>query len=69
MARQGFANVQFEVVSDEDLKLLRSFTWKNPEVEQQPIDSGSKTKSKLNQDNGFVQDMQEGLQRSVRAVN
>ena len=38
-------------------------------AEQQPVDSRAKTKSKLNQDNGFVQDMQEGLQRSVRAVN
>ena len=70
MARQGFANVQFEVVSDEGLEIVEEFyVEKSSEVEQQPIDSGSKTKSKLNQDNGFVQDMQEGLQRSVRAVN
>ena len=70
MARQGFANVQFEVVSDEGLEIVEEFyVEKSSEVEQQPIDSGSKTKSKLNQDDGFVQDMQEGLQRSVRAVN
>lgn len=70
MARQGFANVQFEVVSDEGLEIVEEFyVEKSSEVEQQPIDSGSKTKSKLNQDNGFVQDMQEGLQRSVRAVD
>ena len=70
MARQGFANVQFEVVSDEGLEIVEEiYVEKSSEVEQQPIDSGSKTKSKLNQDNGFVQDMQEGLQRSVRAVN
>ena len=70
MARQGFANVQFEVVSHEGLEIVEEFyVEKSSEVEQQPIDSGSKTKSKLNQDNGFVQDMQEGLQRSVRAVN
>ena len=70
MARQGFANVQFEVVSDEGLEIVEEFyVEKSSEVEQQPIDSGSKTKSKLNQDDGFVQDMQKGLHGSVRAVN
>jgi len=39
------------------------------ESEQQSIDSKVKTKPKLNRDDGFAQDMQKGLQGSVRTVN
>lgn len=69
-ARLGLSNAQFEVSGDEGLEIVEEFyVKKSSEVEQQPIDSRSKTKPKLNQDNGFVQDMQKELQGSVRAVN
>lgn len=69
-ARIGLSNAQFEVGGDEGLEIVEEFyVKKSSEVEQQPIDSRSKTKPKLNQDNGFVQDMQKELQGSVRAVN
>ena len=62
-------SARFEVNSEEGLDLVEEFyVEKSSEVEQQPIGSRSKTKPKLNQDNRFVQDMQEGLQGSVRAV-
>jgi len=70
IARQGFANAQFEVNSEEGLDLAEEFyVEESSEFEQQPIDSKAKTKPKFNQDNGFVQDMQKELQGSVRAVN
>ena len=70
VARQGYANAQFEVNAEEGLDLVEEFfVEKSSEVEQQPIDSKAKIKAKLNQDDGFVQEMQKGLQRSVRAVN
>ena len=70
IARQGFANAQFEVNSEEGLDLAEEFyVEESSESEQQPIDSKAKTKPKFNQDNGFVQDMQKELQGSVRAVN
>lgn len=70
MARQGYGNARFEVNSEERMDLVEEFyVEKSSEVEQQPIDSRSKIKPKVNQDNGFVQDMQKGLQASVRGVN
>ncbi|ELO6156028.1 hypothetical protein QVL04_005016 [Escherichia coli] len=70
MARQGYGNARFEVDSEEGMDLVGEFyVEKSSEVEQQPIDSKVKIKPKLNQDNGFVQEMQKGLQGSVRAVN
>lgn len=69
-ARLGLSNAQFEVGSDEGLEIVEEFyVEKSSEIEQQPIDSRSKTKPKPNQDDGFVQDMQKGLQRSVSTVN
>lgn len=69
-ALQGFANTMFEVNVEEGLDLVEEFfVEKSSEAEQQPIDSRSKVKPKLNQDNEFVKDMQKGLQGSVRAVN
>ncbi|WP_353141982.1 hydrolase or metal-binding protein [Acinetobacter pragensis] len=70
IAGQGFANAQFEVNAEEGGEIVEEFfVEKSSEVEQQHLDSRSKTKPKLNQDDGFVQDMKKGLQRSVRAVN
>lgn len=70
IAGQGFANTQFEVNAEEGGEIVEEFyVEKSSEVEQQHLDSRSKTKPKLNQDDGFVQDMQKGLQRSVSTVN
>ena len=75
-ARQGFANAQFEVNAEEGLDLVEEFYMdENQETEhsQQQVQVESKTraraKPKPNQSEGFVQDMQKGLQGSVRAVN
>ena len=70
IAGQGFANAQFEVGGDEVLEIVEEFyVERSSEVEQQPINSRSKIKPKLNQDNGFVQDIKEVLQQSVSTVN
>ena len=70
MARHGFSNAQFEVNAEEDEEIVGEFyAEESSQAEQQPVDSKAKTKSKLNQDDGFVQDMQKGLHGSVRAVN
>lgn len=69
-ARQGFANAQFEVNAEEGLDLVEEFYMDEvAETEQQSIDSKVKTKPKFNQRNDFSQDIQQGLQRCVRAVN
>lgn len=70
MARQGFANARFEVNSEEGLDLVEEFyTDEVAEVEQIQPETKTKVKSELNQREGFVQDIQKGLQQSVRAVN
>ncbi|MFT0694430.1 hydrolase or metal-binding protein [Acinetobacter nematophilus] len=70
MARQCFSNARFEVNSEEGLDLVEEFyTDEVTESEQAQPESKSKVKAKLNQDDGFVQDIQQGLQKSVRAVN
>lgn len=70
IARQGFSNAKFEVNSEEGLDLVEEFyAEKSSKAEKQRIDSNAKTKPKLNRDDGFVQDIQQGLQDSVRAVN
>jgi hypothetical protein len=69
-ALQGYRNSQFEVNVEEGLDLVEEFyAQESSEAEQQPIDSKAKTKPKLSQDDGFVQEIQKGLQGSVRAVN
>ncbi|MDY6461980.1 recombination directionality factor [Acinetobacter faecalis] len=73
-ARQGFANAQFEVNAEEGLDLVEEFySDENQEGEAaqaQPVTTArTKSKPKPNQSEGFVQDMQKGLQGSVRAVN
>ena len=73
MARQGFANAQFEVNGEEGLDLVEEFyTEENQEadVEQvQPETTRGEDKSKPHQSEGIVQDIQKGLQGSVRVVN
>ena len=70
MARQGYGNAQFELNAEEGLDLVEEFhAEESSKAEQQPIDSNAKSIPKLNQDDGFVQDMQKGLHGSVRAVN
>ncbi|WP_335994338.1 hydrolase or metal-binding protein [Acinetobacter pittii] len=73
-ARQGFANAQFEVNAEEGLDLVEEFYMdENQEtnIEQaQPLTmTRAKVKDKLNHEDGFVQDIQKGLQGSVRAIN
>lgn len=70
MARQGYGNARFEVNSEEGLDLLEEFyTEENSEDEQAHLELQVKTKSKINQGDGFVQDIQKGLQQNVRVVN
>ena len=76
MARQGYGIARFEVNAEEGLDLVEEFYMdENQETEhsQQQVQVESKTraraKPKPNQSEGFVQDMQKGLQGSVRAVN
>ena len=70
VAWQGFGNARFEVNAEEGLDLVEEFyAEESSEVEQKPIDSRSKTKPRLNQDDGFVQDIQKSLQQNVRALN
>ena len=72
VARQGFANAQFGVNAEEGLDFVEEFyTEENSEAEQVEPDTSAraKAKPKSNQGNGFVQDIQQGLQDSVRVVN
>ena len=74
MARECIANAQFEVNTEEGLDLVEEFYSdenQETEVEQaQPLTmTRAKVKVKSNQGEDFVQDMQKGLQGSVRAVN
>ena len=70
VAREGFANGQFEIDVEEGPEVVEEFyANENSEVEQVQPESRAKTKPKFNQDDGFVQDIQQGLQGSVRSVN
>ncbi|MEN8412315.1 hydrolase or metal-binding protein [Acinetobacter bereziniae] len=70
MARQCFSNARFEVNVEEGLDLVEEFyTDEVTESEQAQPESKSKVKTKLIQGDGVVQDIQQGLQGSVRAVN
>ncbi len=77
MARQGYGNARFEVNAEEGLDLVEEFyTDENAEEEHQQVEPQhteskvrAKSKPKFNQGEGFVQDIQKGLQGSVRAVN
>ncbi|MFW1955163.1 hydrolase or metal-binding protein [Acinetobacter guillouiae] len=70
-ARLGFSNGQFEINSEEGLDLVEEFySDENQETDTQQAQAETTTraKAKPNQSEGFIQDMQKGLQRSVRAV-
>ena len=70
MARQGYGNASFEVDSEEGLDLVEEFyTDEIVETEQAQPEPKGRAKPKFNQGDGFVQDIQKGLQGSVRAVN
>ncbi len=70
VARQGFANAKFEVNGEEGVDVVEEFySIEVPESEKAQSDSKANNKRKQNQGEGFVQDIQQGLQRSVRAVN
>ncbi|MGR2919414.1 recombination directionality factor [Acinetobacter sp. 1125_18A] len=70
MARQGYSNARFEVNSEEGLDLVEEFyTDESSEAMTVQPDSKTKVRLKSNQGEGFVQDIQQGLQGSVRAVN
>lgn len=70
VARQGYTNAQFEVNAEEVLDFVEEFyAMTSSEADQQPVESKAKIKPKLNQADGFVQDIQKGLQGSMRAVN
>lgn len=62
MARQGFANAQFEVNSEEGVGVVEEFYSDTESFEEQRISGGKQV-------DGFIQDIQQGLQQSVRAVN
>lgn len=69
-ARQGYNNARFEVDSEEGLDLVEEFyTDEAVEFEQIQPESKTKVKPKLHQAKNFVQEIQQGLQQNVRAVN
>ena len=59
-ARKGFANARFETDIEEGLEVLEEYY---PEQEQ------NRTVEQQASHEGFVQDIQQGLQQSVRPVN
>ncbi len=62
VARQGYCNARFEVNTEEGLDVVEEFYSDSELVERQQVEG-------LKQVDGFIQDIQQGLQRSVRAVN
>lgn len=62
VARQGFTNARFEVNTEEGLDLVDEFYTGSESVEGQKIVG-------VKQADGVIQDIQQGLQQSVRAVN
>ncbi|MEG2472164.1 recombination directionality factor, partial [Acinetobacter sp.] len=70
MARQGYDNAQFEVNADEGLDVVEEFYADElVESEQVQAEPKGKAKPKFHRGEGFVQDIQQDLQGSVRAVN
>ena len=73
-ARLGFSNGQFEVNAEEGLDLVEEFysdeiqETDTQQVETTTTTARTKAKLKSNQSEGFVQDIQQGLQRSVHSV-
>ena len=77
IAQQGYGNARFEVNSEEGLDLVEEFySDENSEEEHQQVEqvqaeskASTKSKPKFNQSEGFVQDIQKGLQQNVSIVN
>ena len=70
MAQQGYGNARFEVNVGEGLDLVEEFyVVENSEAGHGQSEFKDKAKLKSNQGKSFVQDIQKGLQGSVRAVN
>lgn len=69
MAQLGYGNARFEVGMEEELDNIFEEFYSETVTESEHVQSDSKTKPKFNQCEGFAQDIQQGLQRSVRAVN
>lgn len=67
-AQHGFANTLFEVNIEEGLDLVEEF-YTDEVVESKKIQPELKAKAKLKQEEGFVQEMKQGLKRSVRTLN
>ena len=67
MARQGFANAQFEVNSEEGVDVVEEFYKDGIAVSDQP-QAESNAKAKFKQEDSFVQDIQKGLHNSVYSV-
>ncbi|OTG84460.1 hydrolase or metal-binding protein [Acinetobacter sp. ANC 5054] len=69
-AWQGYDNARFEVNSEEGLDLVEEF-YMDETVKSELIQPESKTKvkPKLHQAKNFIQEIQQGLQQNVRAVN
>ena len=66
----GYGNTRFEVNAEEGLDFVEEFyVDENAESEHSPLESKAKTKTKFTQSKGFVQDIQQGLQQSVKALN
>ncbi len=58
-ARQGFANAQFQIHSEEGMEIVEEYY---------PEEENAKGEQQYESE-GFVQNIQQGLQQSVRAVN
>ena len=67
-ARQGFANTKFEIQSEEGMDVLEEF-YTEDEPEQIQPEPKTNAKPKLNQREGFVQGIQQGLKQSVQSLN
>ncbi|WP_426978131.1 hydrolase or metal-binding protein [Acinetobacter johnsonii] len=66
----GYENLQFLVSGEGDADLVEEFYSNGgTEVEKFNVRPKGNIKSKVNQRDDFIQDMQQELQRSVRAVN
>ena len=70
MARQDYGNARLEVNVEEELDFVEEF-YTDEVIRSEEIQSESKTNAKpqFNQREGFVQEIQQALQGSVRAVN
>ncbi|HGH3628540.1 TPA: hydrolase or metal-binding protein [Acinetobacter baumannii] len=69
MARQCFANAQFEMNIEEGLDMVEEFYTDENTEDAEQIQTRTRAKSKSNQSAGFVQDIQQGLQESLIKVN